>query len=59
MRAVVADFFFNCWYYEIPLDNRIRHVPRCVHYNAQGLRLETLQNFHVLKVEELYNVSPT
>jgi hypothetical protein len=30
-RAVAADFFFNCWYVEIPPDNRIRHVPRCVH----------------------------
>jgi hypothetical protein len=25
---------------DIPLDNRIRHIPRCVHYHAQGLRLE-------------------
>jgi hypothetical protein len=22
LRAVVADLFFNCWYLEIPLDNR-------------------------------------
>jgi hypothetical protein len=21
LRAVVADFFFNCWYLEIPSDN--------------------------------------
>jgi hypothetical protein len=27
LRAVAADFFFNCWYMEIPSDNRIRHVP--------------------------------
>jgi hypothetical protein len=39
LRAVVADFFFNCWYLEIPSDNRIRHIPRCVHYHAQGFRL--------------------
>jgi hypothetical protein len=31
LRAVVADFFFNCWYLEIPSDNRIRHLPKCVH----------------------------
>jgi hypothetical protein len=36
LRAVAADFFFNCWYLEIPSDNRIRHVPLCVHYHAQG-----------------------
>jgi hypothetical protein len=41
LRAVAAEFFFNCWYLEIPSDNRIRHIPRCVHYHAQGLRVET------------------
>jgi hypothetical protein len=25
LRAVAADFIFNCWYLEIPSDNRIRH----------------------------------
>jgi hypothetical protein len=43
-RAVAADFFFICWCLEIPSTNRIRHVPRCVHYHVQGLRLETFQN---------------
>jgi hypothetical protein len=37
LRAVAADFLFNCWCVEIPSDNRIGHVPRCVHYHAQGL----------------------
>jgi hypothetical protein len=23
LRAVAADFFINCWYLEIPSDNRI------------------------------------
>jgi hypothetical protein len=27
LRAVAADFFFTCWYLEIPSDNRIRHIP--------------------------------
>jgi hypothetical protein len=27
LRAVAADFFFNCCYLEIPSDNRIRHIP--------------------------------
>jgi hypothetical protein len=47
LRAVEADFLFNCWYLEIPSDNRIRHIPRSVHYHAQGFRLETFQTFYV------------
>jgi hypothetical protein len=27
LRAIVKDFFFNCWCLKIPSDNRIRHVP--------------------------------
>jgi hypothetical protein len=34
LRAVAADLFFNCWYLQIASDNRIRHIPRCVHYHA-------------------------
>jgi hypothetical protein len=45
--AVAVDFFFNCWYLEIPSDNHIQHIPKCVHYHAQGLRLEMFQNFYV------------
>jgi hypothetical protein len=29
LRAVAADFFFNCCCLKIPSDNRIRQVPRC------------------------------
>jgi hypothetical protein len=61
LRAVAADFFFNCWFLDIPSDNRIRHVPRCVHYHAQGLRLETFQNVcdgSGSRTPELYPVSP-
>jgi hypothetical protein len=43
LRAAAEEFFFNCWYLEMSLENRIRHVPRCVHNHAQGLRLETFQ----------------
>jgi hypothetical protein len=60
-RAVVADFFFHCWYLEIPSNNRIRHVPRCVHYHAQGFQLETFQDFYVgngIRTPELYPISP-
>jgi hypothetical protein len=42
LRAVAADFFFNCWYLEIPSDNRIRYKPRCVQSHAQGFRLDAL-----------------
>jgi hypothetical protein len=28
LRAVAADFFFNCWCLEIPSDNCIQHVPK-------------------------------
>jgi hypothetical protein len=51
LRAVWGDFYFNCWYLEIPSDNRIRHIPKCVHYHAQGFRLEI--NFHIAKVNEI------
>jgi hypothetical protein len=40
LRAVAADFFFNCWCVEIPSGNRIRHIPKCVHYHVQGFRSE-------------------
>jgi hypothetical protein len=59
LRAVAADFFFNCWYFEIPSDNFIQHMPRCVHYHVEGLRLETFQNFYVgsgSRTPELYSV---
>jgi hypothetical protein len=41
LRAVAADFFFNCWCLEISSDNRIRHIPGFVHYYEQSFRLET------------------
>jgi hypothetical protein len=34
LRAVAADFFFDCWCLEIPSDSRILHVPKSVHYHA-------------------------
>jgi hypothetical protein len=39
MRAVAADLFLNRWHLEILSDNRIGHIPRCVHYLAQGFRI--------------------
>jgi hypothetical protein len=61
LRPVALDFFFNCWYLEIPLDNCIRHVPRRFHYHEQGLRLETFQNLYVgcgSCTPELYSIGP-
>jgi hypothetical protein len=40
LRAVAADSFFNCWCLEIPSDNRILHVPKCMHCHAQVFRSE-------------------
>jgi hypothetical protein len=45
LRAVAADFFFNCRCLEIRLDNTIRHIPRYVHYHAQGLRFGNVLEF--------------
>jgi hypothetical protein len=36
LRAIAADFFFNCWYLEIPSDNRIRHIPWCFHCHVKA-----------------------
>jgi hypothetical protein len=61
LRAVAADFFFNCWYMEIPSHNSIRHIPRCVHYHVQGFRSEKFYNFNVGSESctlELYFVRP-
>jgi hypothetical protein len=59
LRAVDADYFFNCWYLEIPSGSRIQHIPRCVHYHAQGFRLKTFYNFYVgsgSRTPQLYSV---
>jgi hypothetical protein len=50
LRAVAADFFFNCWYLEIPSDDRIRHIPRCVHYHAPGFRVETFYEWMYISI---------
>jgi hypothetical protein len=44
LRAAAADFFFNCWCLEIPSDNRIRHIPWCVHCRAR-LSIENVLEF--------------
>jgi hypothetical protein len=61
LRAVAADFFFNCWCLEIPSDNRIRHVPRCVHYHEESFALKVFQNFYVgreANIEQNWNLIP-
>jgi hypothetical protein len=50
LRAVTADFFFNCWCLEITSDNRIRHVPKCVHYHGKDFDLNSSKIF-MLEVE--------
>jgi hypothetical protein len=36
LSAVAADLFFNCLCLEIPLDNRIRDIPRRVHFMCKA-----------------------
>jgi hypothetical protein len=47
VRAVTADFFFDCKAAEVPSDESIRDVLWGVHNHAQDLRLESFQNFNV------------
>jgi hypothetical protein len=45
--AEAADFFCDCWGVNIPSDGRVGDVLGGVHYNAQGLGLESFQDFNV------------
>jgi hypothetical protein len=61
MVAVTADFVFNRWDLEILLYCRIQHIPRCVHYHAQSLRLETFEYLYDERgcgSPELYSIGP-
>jgi hypothetical protein len=61
VRAVTADFFFDCRAAEVPSDKWIRDVPWGVHNYAQDLGLESFQNFNVgggSIAPELYTVAP-
>jgi hypothetical protein len=61
VRAVTADFFFDCRAAEVPSDKWIRDVPCGVHNHAQDLRLESFQNFNVgggISAPELYTTGP-
>jgi hypothetical protein len=61
MVAVTADFVFNRWHLEILWYYCIRHIPWCVRYHAQSLRLEALEYFYVGRgccSPELYSIGP-
>jgi hypothetical protein len=47
VRAVTADFFFDCRAAEVPSDEYIRDEPWGVNNHAQELRLESFQNVNV------------
>jgi hypothetical protein len=47
MVPVTADFVFNRWDLEILPYYRIRHIPWCVRYHTQSLRLEAFEYFYV------------
>jgi hypothetical protein len=64
LRTVALNFFFNCWYLEMPLDNRIRHLPRSLTGNVPEflLDLEAVPQSCILYVQiglsiALYNRS--
>jgi hypothetical protein len=60
-RAEKANFFFDGWEVEIPLDECVRDIPGGVHNHAQDLRLESFQDFNVgggSIAPELYTVGP-
>jgi hypothetical protein len=61
VRAVTADFFFDCRAAEVPSDKWIRDLPCGVHNDVQDLRLESFQNFNVggrSSALESYTVGP-
>jgi hypothetical protein len=61
VRAVTADFVFDCWAVEVPSDECVRDIPGSVHYHAQDLRLESFQDFDVggrSSAPELYTIGP-
>jgi hypothetical protein len=51
VRAVAADFFFDCGDVEIPTNESIRDIPGGVHCHAQGLRLEPFEDFNAGNLE--------
>jgi hypothetical protein len=46
-RAEAANFVFDCSAVEVPSDECVRDIPGGVHNHAQGLRLESFQDFNV------------
>jgi hypothetical protein len=61
MVAVTADFVFNRWDLEVLPYYRIRHIPWCVRYHAQSLRLEVFEYFYVGRgcdSPELFSIGP-
>jgi hypothetical protein len=61
VRAAAAEFFCDCWAVKIPSDERVGDVPGSVHYHAQGLGLESFQDFDVgggSSAPELYTIGP-
>jgi hypothetical protein len=59
VRAVTADFVFDCRAAEVPSEEWIRDVPGGIHNRVQDLRLESFQNFNVgggSSASELYTI---
>jgi hypothetical protein len=61
VRAEEEDFFCDFWEVKISSDERVGDVPGSVHYHAQGLGLESFQDFDVgggSSAPELYTICP-
>jgi hypothetical protein len=61
VRAEAADIFCDYRTVKIPLDERVGDVPGSVHYHAQGLGLQSFQDFDVgggSSAAELYTIGP-
>jgi hypothetical protein len=61
LRAVAADFCFNCWYLEIRSDNRIRHIPKVRPLSCARLSIGNVLEFYVgsgSRTPELYSIGP-
>jgi hypothetical protein len=45
--AVAAYCFLNWWNWKVSQDKSVWHIPWCIHYHAQGFRLEAFQDLDV------------
>jgi hypothetical protein len=54
LRAVAADFFFNCCYLEIPSNNCIEHMPTTIMRKAFDWKHSRISMLEVEAVPQSY-----